>query len=122
LLPSTAYVADVALAAVDANLPDMRRRLTSASRRGRALASKQLQLLYHTRSEPEAGASTEVSVMAGKCVVCGAACTLCAGQEVMLVAACLAASLKTHTVSRTLRTAQRMDRGARAPMHFIYVL
>jgi hypothetical protein len=92
------YVADVALAAVDANLPDMRRRLTSASRRGRALASKQLQLLYHTRSEGEAATSTEVSVMAGKCVVCGAACTSCADQGAMVVVACLAASLNTHCI------------------------
>jgi hypothetical protein len=58
-----ADVADVALAAVlvDANLPDMRRRLTSASKRGQALASMQLQLLYHTRSEAETATSCEVS-------------------------------------------------------------
>jgi hypothetical protein len=52
--------ADVALAAVQADLPELRRRLTSASRRSRALANKQLQLLYHTRQEAEAGENLEV--------------------------------------------------------------
>lgn len=52
--------ADVALAALQADLPELRQRLTSASRKGRALASKQLQLLYHTRVETEVGGSPKV--------------------------------------------------------------
>ncbi|WIA30873.1 hypothetical protein OEZ86_000928 [Tetradesmus obliquus] len=67
---------DVALAAVQADLPELRRRLTSASRKGRALASKQLQLLYHTRSEAEADDSLEGFLQAevqlqGHLLVCG---------------------------------------------------